>query len=131
MTPGGSASKFDSMRWPLHEQSRLRRLAASVRRCQNDNRHARSSTHHRDIIETGNGSWRFMKRALPPARYRRSSRPVTLGYVGSAPPVSAPSEAKHSWTDAGSSLQAKGGRRWKRFHILSMWPNFPSSRSVL
>ena len=34
---------------------------------------------------------------------------------GSAPPVSAPSEAKHSHTAAGSSLQAKGGRGWKRF----------------
>ena len=42
---------------------------------------------------------------------------------GSAPPVSAPSEAKHSHTAAGSSLQAKGGRGWKRFDShLAMTP---------
>src|ERR1017187_1559470 len=99
-----------------HHQSGLRRLATSVRRRQNDNRHARSADpplrHHRD---------RQRQLALQEPRITSCS-PLAArqdrlcsAMWGSAPPVSAPSEAKHSHTAAGSSLQAKRGRGWKRF----------------
>src|SRR5665213_2559010 len=109
-----------------HHQSGLRRLAASVRRRQNDNRHARSADpplrHHRDrqrqLALQEPRITPFTPLAAPQDR-------LCSAMWGSATPVSAPSE--------GSFLDAKRGRTWMRFDIQrprrrSMRPCFNSVR---
>ena len=70
-------------------------------------------THHCDIVETGNESWRFKNRAQPPARHSRPAK------TGSAPLCEAP--RRRSWLpQKGSLLQAKWGRIWLRFDIRAL-----------
>src|SRR5467141_628863 len=62
-------------------------------------------THHCDIIETGNESWRFKNSAYTPAR--RPPRPALLRYVGLRA-AGLGSVKGHAWP-------RKGGRTWVRF----------------
>src|SRR4029077_9483726 len=81
-------------------------------------------THHCDIIETGNKSWRSKNRAYPPAR------PSPPAKTGSAPLCGAP-RRRSRLRQRGHSWPRKGGRTWMRFDsylqqsVLGCWIPYP------